>query len=684
MAEESSAPYNNEPATIRPTASSSEIVPRELRRRRRGRGPRWLRRFVRRFRAQLRLVPIIVISTIAILIAAFSILVTNASSELNESWDQLNRVLTSISGRSGTELTLQDFDRLQNSVTQLTIQLEAIEGRFAPARLLTGVNGDMNALFEMLAVGKQLAGATDDMLAGVEPALTFMVAGEENEAVAGGLTSGERLTELLEIGQPNFQRAQGNLQLAADQLASIDRSSVSGDILLTINEFSNYFETVQATNSVLLDLPDVLPVALGLGQPRNYLVLSQNNDELRPSGGYLSTYGYLVLRNGRVVDFDYNPTTTETPNPPPASFADQYPVPDWWLGYEQPVYAAWDGSWHADFVQTAAMAQAYYEAGNNPPGPIDGVLSIYISGFEGLLAALGPVEVPEYDLTVTAQNFRDLVYEIRSDGEGRLPHKRFVATIYQEIFQAWSRISEENTPQMLQAVLTGLQNKHILFYSSNPQVMNALRSLGWSGEQQSGSDHDYLMVVDANLGNKSNASVARSITYDVEITPDHRLRSRTSVAYDYPSAVAAFDPAVDPAAHGPLDYRNILQVYTPQGSRLLETNELGSVETVAMDAHTLFVSRVIVPFDAARRFQLSYETGELVEVTGAYQRYRLLVQKQPGARTNDLNVQVRLPQGSRILDSIPAADAVYDLDQPILDFRLTLDSDQWIEIIYRQ
>ena len=31
----------------------------------------------------------------------------------------------------------------------------------------------------------------------------------------------------------------------------------------------------------------------------------------------------------------------------------------------------------------------------------------------------------------------------------------------------------------------------------------------------------------------------------------------------------------------------------------------------------------------------------------------------------------------------PEADASYDLDQPILDYRMQLVSDQWVEVIYR-
>ena len=63
--------------------------------------------------------------------------------------------------------------------------------------------------------------------------------------------------------------------------------------------------------------PDLLTTALGLDNPQTYLVLSQNSDELRPSGGFLSTYGWLTISNGRVDNYDYSPSTTDSPHPPP-------------------------------------------------------------------------------------------------------------------------------------------------------------------------------------------------------------------------------------------------------------------------------------------------------------------------------------------------------------------------------
>ncbi len=68
-----------------------------------------------------------------------------------------------------------------------------------------------------------------------------------------------------------------------------------------------YYQQLSQINRVLTNAPDFLTAALGINGDQNYLVLSENNDELRPSGGYISTYGWMTIRNGRVIELQLQP-----------------------------------------------------------------------------------------------------------------------------------------------------------------------------------------------------------------------------------------------------------------------------------------------------------------------------------------------------------------------------------------
>jgi len=458
---------------------------------------------------------------------------------------------------------------------------------------------------------------------------------------------------------------------------------VSPDLFVTVDGLARYHDELADINSILLDSPDMLRVALGINDTQTYLVLSQNSDELRPSGGYTSTYGWMTVRNGRILDFAYSPTTDTSPNPPPASRVDQITVPDWWIRYGQPIYAAWDGSWYADFPNTARMAAWYYDEGGNPNSPVDGVISIDIYGFEYILEGLGEVVVPGYNETVTPETFRDAVYQIRAEGEGDVPHKRFLAALYQQIMDDWQSVDQDRAVELRGDVLRALQEKHIMVYFADERLNRAFDILNIWGAQKPASGQDYVMVADANLGNKSNRSILRQLTYDVEILTDGTLGSRLAVAYDYPARLAEADPAVHPEHYSDINYHTIIQAFVPAGSTLTGTANLNAEPVVVPDVtHTTFVTRATINYNQSERFQFSYTTPVLVETIGPFHRYKLALQKQPGMYAEPVNVQITLPEGARTINVSPAADASYQLEQPVLEFRLDLLQDREIEVIF--
>jgi hypothetical protein len=222
-----------------------------------------------------------------------------------------------------------------------------------------------------------------------------------------------------------------------------------------------------------------------------------------------------------------------------------------------------------------------------------------------------------------------------------------------------------------------------MLHFADANLNEATDLLGWSGAQLTPNHNDYVMVVDANLGNKSNHSISRDLTYDVDIQSDGTVKSRLTVSYDYSKRVAAEDPAVNPKYHGPLDYDNLLQVFLSPGSIIGSTTNFSSPpKQLDTTSHTSLISEVTVPYDTSERFQLIYQTPPLIETIGNYHRYRLLIQKQPGTIADAINLQVSLPTNAKILNVSPPQSASYSLEKPVLEFGLNLTSDVWIEIIY--
>ncbi len=680
--------YLHEAPSAEPTETTNDVQPlaAESQPSRQHRRSSWMRRFRRQVSARFKWINaiIIVFAVVLVIVIGTLALVVDSVSQVQTSFSSFQRIVTSLSNRSGTDLTLTDFNRLNSGVNDISYTLGTTSSRLSFLRPFTPLNASLNTALTGIDVAHELALAAKDMLNGMQPTLFFLVAGDDNETVVTQITSGERMVELLTIGQGRFSSADAHLAKARRLMDNITLSAAPSSVILNIEQLDTYYTELSEINKALMDAPEFLTTALGIDGERNYLVLSQNNDELRPSGGYLSTYGWMTVRNGRVTNYNYSPTTATSPNPPPASYVSQLNIPSWWLNFNQPIYAAWDGSWTADFPTTAQMAIWYYNLGNNPQSPVDGAISMDITGFEYLLDVIGSVSVPGYNINVSSANFRDVVYDIRAFGNGEAPHKRFIAALYQEIFAQWQNMSldSEKNSQLLGALLLALQEKHIMMYFNDERLDDAVQLLSWSGAQAEPVNYDYLMAVDANLGNKSNSSVIRQLTYDVDLQADGTVLGRTTVSYDYSARVAASDPGVNPD-NGPRDYNNLFQLFVPGGSSLNQTTNIPTDPTVVDNATTTeFVSRLYIPFDSSQRFQYDYTTPSVIEDIGPYKRYRLLIQKQPGTPANAVNIQVMLPPSTKAINVSPTPAATYSLDRAVIEFRIDLSTDRWVEIVY--
>jgi len=660
------------------------LATEKLRRRKRRSFRSKMVRRIRQFNYRLSIV--VIGCVIAISVMGTLLLTASARNRVEDAQAHLERVIADIGKTPSVELSLADFERLQASINDLNSSITSAKRLTLFLRPFAFLSPDLETYLQSMDAAQELTIAAQEMLTGLEPTFQFLTKAEDSDTVVLQLSSAERSVELLSLGQGRFLSAQNHLDTAQTYIDNLALAEVSPDLLVTVDHLIKYQSQLRDLCDLLVDSPELLTVALGLEENQTYLILSQNSDELRPSGGYISTYGWMTVRNGRIIDYDYNPTTVTSPNPPPASLADQIQVPDWWVSYEEPIYAAWDGSWYVDFPSTAKMAAWYYDNGDNPHAPVNGVIAIDLVGFEYLMEGLQSVTVPGYDVTVTPENFREVVYEIRAEGEGELPHIRFVSALYKQILDDWQN-TETDTVAMRRAVFRALQEKHILVYfTGEPMQLNhGLEVLGWAGNQVSGTDHDYLAVADANLGSKSNRSVARQLTYDVEILPEGNLHSRVTISYDFSARVAEADPAVRPEHYSDINYHSILQVFVPANSTLTGTHNLPfEPDIIQLESHTDFVSRIRVDYNRSDRLQFSYTTPILVESIGPYRRYELVVQKQPGTFNELVSVQIKLPPEAKVIHTSPEVAASYTLDQPILEFRLELLSDKKIEVLYTE
>ena len=139
--------------------------------------------------------------------------------------------------------------------------------------------------------------------------------------------------------------------------------------------------------SATFDALPLLPVlAPALGE-RNYLVLAQNSDEQRATGGFISSIGALTLRDGL---------------PTAITFEDSYTVENWSKPHPDPpeplreqmgldLWVTRDANWWPDFSTSARAVAELYEL--NQERAIAGVVALDVYGAVNVIDALAPLEL---------------------------------------------------------------------------------------------------------------------------------------------------------------------------------------------------------------------------------------------------------------------------------------------------
>ncbi|MEI8343426.1 MAG: DUF4012 domain-containing protein [Candidatus Moraniibacteriota bacterium] len=311
---------------------------------------------------------------------------------------------------------------------------------------------------------------------------------------------------------------------------------------------------------IFLSSSHIFVELLGGNGPRKYLFLFQNNSEMRATGGFIGSYGLLDIANGHVkkffIDGIFNPD---------GQLKDKIVPPE----PIQKVSAAWslhDSNWFPDFPMSAQKAIGFYERTGGPTA--DGVISLTPTLMQKLLKLTGPIEMPEYDVTLDSENFIQLTQfkvEVDYDKQDNKPKKILSDLAPLVLEKLLNSKSLETVSGAQQAIIEGLNEKHILLYSQNNELEDIISSLGWSGKIIS-TGKDYLSVINTNInGFKTDAVVDEYISHNAQIQDDGTIIDTVKITRKHTGGNSQYEWLNKVNA----DY---MRVYVPRGSKLLEVS----------------------------------------------------------------------------------------------------------------
>lgn len=577
---------------------------------------------------------------------------------------------TGISPAEGCRL-VQD---IRSDVTSLR-RWGGLPARLAPLfGWLPVVGGDLRAAPHLLTVADGLSEAGSlacDLLA---PALS--------DVEAGGF-SPEEAVSLLAAGQEEMTQAAAAVARAEEAWAQVPVAS----LYPPLGDRAALVERGLSLLRAGFQAAALAPPLLGTDAPRTYLVLALNEDELRAGGGFISGVGEIHLAAGRVVTMTFRDSYAVD------DFTQPYPLPPEPLSRFMDI-GLWvfrDSNWSPDFPTAARQAIALYRPGY--PVTVDGVVALDQQAVQALIAALGPLTLDD-GTQVTGADILDYIRVAWNPAGGETTpewwrnRKAFMGLI---AGAAWERVQSGAVDWVAlgRAALRLLDEKHLLVYLVQPEAEAILSSLGWDGALRAGPG-DYLLVVDTNMGfNKVNARVQEEIVYRVDLRPTPPQAGLT-LLYTHTSTATA---PCDQRPHYGDDYADMMErcywdyirIYAPAGSALTEATQLPvpgaylltgedydgrvAVSPAEEGDWTVFgVLGLLRPGENVRRAFVWTLPEDVVQLTADGEEvYTLRVQKQPGTAGHPLTVRIHLPEGSRLIESVP---------------RPTTAEDGWL--IYRQ
>jgi len=511
----------------------------------------------------------------------------------------------------------------------------------------------------------------------------------ENIAIAG-----ENIVKLLDemsgLDQNNFSSSSiSGFGIIVNEIAINLREAEINISLINTNyvpeEMRGKMKLVQKELPVLVDNLEnlsedfeVLTEIIGENRPQKYLLLFQNNSEMRATGGFIGSYGILNMENGKVenmfIDGIFNPDGQLKEKIVP-------PMPI------QKISANWsmhDANWFADFPTSAQKVASFYEKTGG--STVDGVISFTPTVIEKILKITGPIRMDEYNMTIDSENFlsaSQMQVEELYDREENKP-KKFLADLMPVIFEKMFNNEEMGKQEKIQRYLDfinvveeSLKEKHIMFYHRDSEIENMILKRGWGG-QVLNSSGNYLSVINSNInGYKTDAVIEEHIDHITEIQEDGSIIDTVKITRMHNGGQSEYDWYNRVNS----DY---LRVYVPLGSVLLEASGHTVQEYMPPvnydnfridDDVRLVEDSIKIDLDSGTQiFAESGKTvfgnwvyvspGEKVEITYKYElpykidfnsftkpadKYSMMVQKQSGSQGSSFSGTIKVPESWKIL-----------------------------------
>lgn len=485
------------------------------------------------------------------------------------------------------------------------------------------------------------------------------------------------ITQALKEIKLNLDQAYTELSFVESELQS-GREVESGwltPLMLRLQGVTEKLPQIRfQVNQARVLLP-LIPGFIAQDSKKTYLLLFQNSAELRPTGGFIGSYGLLTFEKGKLLDFNVE---------------DIYAADGQLKGYIQPPKPiekflgqnTWyfrDSNWDPDFPVSAQRAEWFL--GKTTNRNVDGVIAVNLSVAKELLKATGPIVLADYNEEITSENVFERA-EYRSEIDffpGSTQKRDFLGTLAREIFNRLKNSSGNDLLKLGQALETSLNQKELLMYLHDPESQQTLLEQNWAGAIfapiLSSKDNrpitgDYSYLVEANLGiNKANYFLKRHIEHQLTILKSKEVLVVTTIDYQNQSPADTWPGGV---------YRSYLRDYLSKNATVVSVKtgdvklNLKDVDQEIVNNNLVLGFSVTVPVKNSLKVEITYRLEQPLQLNNHLGQLAVIIPKQPGILDDQLDVIINYPS----FLSVASVNPTGIISSQVVSFKTDMNKDR--------
>lgn len=490
---------------------------------------------------------------------------------------------------------------------------------------------------------------------------SFMVStGEILASTQKLINQGESMILILENIKYGMQKSSDlssvNNEVLDQLIANIEILYLTTDSLkekLTVYDapFFPKDELLQKLEYVSGDLTNasrMMPVMKKLfftNSPKTYLLLFQNNMELRPTGGFIGSVGFLTTQKGKILSLEIMDVYTIDGQlkghvEPPIPIRKYFSQPNWFLR---------DSNFDPDFAASSVQAQWFLE--KIMQKRVDGVIGIDLNLVQNLLMVTGPVSLNDfYNEVISSENLflKAQTYINQNFFEGSTQKKDFLNSLSRSLQAKLFTDHNISLFNLVKVLKSSLDQKDLLIFVNDGKLQTEIETLGWAGrlvnvkcfQYENNCLPDYLSIIESNFGvNKANFFVTKSIVIQKKINDKGEIFSEVTLSYENKNI-----PQIPQGG----TYVNYLRLFVPLNSKLatasFNNNLIPSSEidiTSYQNDKIVFGLLVKIPVEGKGVIKISYQlpTPLLPEINN----YQFYFQKQAGDKISPLILSITMP-----------------------------------------